>query len=52
MKNALRKSAKLTLSKETLRSLAPQQLGAVQGGTSTSFWCSYTCASACNFCPL
>lgn len=45
MKN-LRKSIKLTLSKETLRSLEPQQLAAAQAAGGT-----WTCIeSVCDFC--
>ena len=45
MKNVLRKSLKLKLSKETLRGLDPQQLAEIKGGA------SWTCEeSVCDFC--
>jgi hypothetical protein len=46
MKTILRKSVKLTLSKETLRHLDPKQLAAAQGAGVT-----WTCVeSVCDFC--
>ena len=43
-----KKAPKLALSKETLRALDPRQVGEAQGGT--TWWCSRTCESVCDFC--
>ena len=48
--NGLKKSLKLTLSRETLRALDPRQIAEVQGGTSGWWYCSGTCASGCYYC--
>jgi hypothetical protein len=45
----MRKTPKLTLTKETLRRLAGHHLKAAVGEAPTQ-WCSYTCESACDFC--
>jgi hypothetical protein len=49
--NGLKKSLKLTLSKETLRALDPRHAAEAKGGGWTGWWyCSGTCESGCDFC--